>query len=100
LRYGEAHATFSAGSGKEAGAGAQGAFYQNSYSGSSLYGVAIEGDTGSNLCTDYEDFYKSMTTHADHRIWQDVYRPETEAGAVYLKPTVVEDLLVVSFKEL
>jgi motility quorum-sensing regulator/GCU-specific mRNA interferase toxin len=46
------------------------------------------------------DFYKSMTTHADHRIWQDVYRPETEAGAVYLKPTVVEDLLVVSFKEL
>lgn len=22
-------------------------------------------------------FYKSMTTHADHRIWQDVYRPKT-----------------------
>jgi motility quorum-sensing regulator / GCU-specific mRNA interferase toxin len=21
------------------------------------------------------DFYKSMTTHADHRVWQDVYRP-------------------------
>ena len=20
------------------------------------------------------DFYKSMTTHADHRVWQDVYR--------------------------
>ncbi|WP_366151398.1 type II toxin-antitoxin system MqsR family toxin, partial [Clostridioides difficile] len=19
------------------------------------------------------DFYKSMTTHADHRVWQDVY---------------------------
>ena len=26
------------------------------------------------------DFHKSMTTHADHRIWQDVYRPVTEAG--------------------
>ena len=26
------------------------------------------------------DFYKSMTTHADHRIWQDVYRPATSAG--------------------
>ncbi len=25
------------------------------------------------------DFYKSMTTHADHRIWQDVYRPKTPA---------------------
>jgi len=21
------------------------------------------------------DFYKSMTTYADHTIWQDVYRP-------------------------
>ena len=31
------------------------------------------------------DFYKSMTTYADHRIWQDVYRPTTKAGEVYLK---------------
>ena len=23
------------------------------------------------------DFYKSMTTHADHTVWQDVYRPST-----------------------
>ena len=30
------------------------------------------------------DFYKSMTTHADHRVWQDVYRPSTSAGEVYL----------------
>jgi motility quorum-sensing regulator/GCU-specific mRNA interferase toxin len=28
------------------------------------------------------DFYKSMTTHADHRIWQDVYRPQTSVGAI------------------
>lgn len=47
------------------------------------------------------DFYKSMTTTADHRIWQDVYRTETSTGqAVYLKLTVVGDVLVVSFKEL
>lgn len=46
------------------------------------------------------DFFKSMTTHADHRIWQDVYRPATTAGMVYLKLTVMEDLLIVSFKEL
>jgi motility quorum-sensing regulator/GCU-specific mRNA interferase toxin len=26
------------------------------------------------------DFHKSMTTHADHRLWQDVYRPKTPAG--------------------
>lgn len=46
------------------------------------------------------DFYKSMTTHADHTVWQDVYRPKTLAGDVYLKLAVVDDVLVVSFKEL
>lgn len=47
-----------------------------------------------------KDFYKSMTTHADHTVWQDVYRPTTQAGPVYLKLTVVADVLIVSFKEL
>lgn len=47
-----------------------------------------------------KDFYKTMTTHADHRVWQDVYRPMTQAGEVYLKLTVVDDVLIVSFKEL
>jgi len=46
------------------------------------------------------DFYKSMTTHDDHTVWQDVYRPNSSAGEVYLKLTVFEDVLVVSFKEL
>jgi motility quorum-sensing regulator/GCU-specific mRNA interferase toxin len=46
------------------------------------------------------NFYKSMTTHADHTIWQDVYRPNTPVGDVYLKLTVIDDVLIVSFKEL
>ena len=47
------------------------------------------------------DFFKSMTTHADHRIWQDVYRTSTADSAdVYLKLTVIDDVLIVSFKEL
>ena len=46
------------------------------------------------------DFYKSMTTYADHKVWQDVYKPVTSAGEVYLKLTVTDDVLVVSFKEL
>ena len=47
------------------------------------------------------EFYKSMTTHADHRIWQDVYHAKTVNGAdVYLKLTVIDDVLIVSFKEL
>ncbi len=47
-----------------------------------------------------KDFYKSMTTYADHRIWQDVYHPRTSAGPIYLKLTVIDELLIVSFKEL
>jgi len=47
------------------------------------------------------DFYKSMTTYADHRIWQDVYRAKTASGDyAYVKLTVIDDLLIVSFKEL
>ena len=46
-------------------------------------------------------FYKSMTTHVDHRVWQDVYHALTSSGdGVYLKLTVVDDVLIVSFKEL
>ena len=53
------------------------------------------------LALNSDDFYKSMTTHGDHRIWQDVYRGITADGIeVYLKLTVIDDLLIVSFKEL
>jgi motility quorum-sensing regulator / GCU-specific mRNA interferase toxin len=48
-----------------------------------------------------KDFHKSMTTHANNRISQDVYHPKSVAGAaVYLKLTVIDELLIVSFKEL
>ncbi|MDR0441538.1 MAG: type II toxin-antitoxin system MqsR family toxin [Candidatus Accumulibacter sp.] len=47
------------------------------------------------------DFYKSMTTHADHRVWQDIYHTRTALGdEVYLKLTVINEVLIVSFKEL
>lgn len=46
------------------------------------------------------DFYKSMTTHADHRVWQVVYRAATVASEVTLKLTVIDDVLIVSFKEM
>ena len=46
------------------------------------------------------DFYTSMTTHADRQVWQDVYRHTTDAGELYLKLTVIDDVLIVSFKEL
>lgn len=45
-------------------------------------------------------FHKSMTTVRNHRIWQDVYKPMTKQGPVYVKITVERDVLIVSFKEL
>jgi len=41
-----------------------------------------------------------MITHADYRVWQDVYRPTTSAGEVYLKLIVLDDVPIVSFREL
>lgn len=46
-----------------------------------------------------EHFYKSMTSHADHRIWQDVYHVEWREELMYLKFTIDDDgYLVVSLK--
>jgi len=45
------------------------------------------------------DFYTNMPNHADHRVGQDVYRPATPVGEVHLKLTVIDDVLIVSFKE-
>jgi motility quorum-sensing regulator / GCU-specific mRNA interferase toxin len=46
------------------------------------------------------DFYKNMIAYAGYMVWQDVYRPRAQAGDVYLKLTVINDALIVSFKEL
>jgi len=47
------------------------------------------------------DFQKSMTSYADHRVWQDVYYVPSEAGELYVKFTadVVSEFLLLSFKE-
>ncbi|MDR7150466.1 motility quorum-sensing regulator/GCU-specific mRNA interferase toxin [Hydrogenophaga palleronii] len=69
-------------------------------SGAAALGLDFDGIVAVVMALTPVDFYKSMTTHADHRIWQDVYRPTTPVGDVYLKLTVVDDVLIVSFKEL
>src|SRR5688500_3636900 len=48
-----------------------------------------------------KQFYKSMTTHRDHRTWQDVYHAPTPCGEAYVKCTLrAEGAVVVSFKRL
>ena len=46
-------------------------------------------------------FYKSMTTFADHRVWQDVYHVPARGMTLYVKfqADVVTEFKVMSFKE-
>lgn len=48
-----------------------------------------------------EHFYKSMTSYADHRQWQDVYHVPASVGILYIKFTadVIAEFLLLSFKE-
>ncbi len=47
-----------------------------------------------------KNFYKSMTTHADHRVWQDVYHGHFQGIVLYIKFQKIENFFVISFKEL
>ena len=73
---------------------------QSARVGASALGLSFADMLGVVAALTPADFLKSMTTHADHTVWQDVYRPATRVGPVYLKLTVIDDLLIVSFKEL
>jgi len=46
-------------------------------------------------------FFKSMTTFADHRVWQDVYHVPADGLLLYVKfqADIITDFSVVSFKE-
>ena len=65
-----------------------------------LLGFDFQGMIGVVASLSMKDFYKSMTTYADHTIWQDVYRPRTPVADLYLKLTVLDDVVIISFKEL
>jgi len=47
------------------------------------------------------DFEKSMTSIADHRVWQDVYKPSVDGRTLYVKFTLDarQALFLISFKE-
>jgi len=45
-------------------------------------------------------FYKSMTTYADYRVWQDVYYAHTPVNKqAYIKVTLRDLAPVIQFKE-
>ena len=46
------------------------------------------------------DFYKSMTTFSDHRVWQEVYHAATPVREnAYVKITLRDAAPVIQFKE-
>ncbi len=47
------------------------------------------------------DFEKSMTSMADHKVWQDVYKPKVGGRTLYVKFTrdAKAALFLISFKE-
>ncbi len=53
--------------------------------------IAVCGLTG-------RQFFKSMTTLADHTVWQDVYHATTPAGVAYVKLTLRHGTVVIQFK--
>jgi len=60
--------------------------------------AAVVATIGSLAITDFE---KSMTSHADHKVWQDVYRPKVRGIEIYVKVTLdtQRNLFLISFKE-
>jgi motility quorum-sensing regulator/GCU-specific mRNA interferase toxin len=74
-------------------------FTMTAVAGGAAMGFAVDGmlDVVSILTT--RNLYKSMTSHADHKVWHDVYHVDTSRGVVYLKLTVMDELLIISFKE-
>jgi len=50
---------------------------------------------------DRKMFFKSMTTFADHRVWQDVYHVPADEMVLYVKfqADVVTEFRVMAFKE-
>lgn len=50
---------------------------------------------------DLGDFEKSMTSIVDHRVWQDVYKPNVGTRTLYVKFTLDAQgaLFLISFKE-
>ena len=62
-------------------------------------GLGIEGMKMALAALRHEQFYKSMTSIHDHRVWQDVYHLPGEGLTLYVKFTVAIGFVLLSFKE-
>ena len=77
------------------------AFTATALTGAAVLGLSSEQAVVVVLGLRQKDLYKSMTTNADHKIWQDVYHAPLKSGLVaYIKVTLRENgSVVIQFKE-
>ena len=77
-----------------------GAFTATALNGGFAMGLTVQDMLAVVASLSRGQFYKSMTTHSDHRVWQDVYHTQCPNGLVaYIKLTQVADRIVIQFKE-
>jgi motility quorum-sensing regulator/GCU-specific mRNA interferase toxin len=76
------------------------AFTKSSLDGGRALGLTVEDMIGVIAKLSPRQFYKSMTTYADHRVWQDVYvAPTPVQKDAYIKVTLRGHAPVIQFKE-
>jgi motility quorum-sensing regulator/GCU-specific mRNA interferase toxin len=77
------------------------AFTETALHGAWDLGLTSKGAVAAVIALRQANFHKSMTTHTDHRIWQDVYHADLESGSkAYIKLTLRENgIVVIQFKE-
>lgn len=86
---------------KAAVAGGRVEFTQTAQSGARAIGFGLADMKGAIASMVRRQFYKSMTSFADHRVWQDVYHVPYEGCVIYLKFTagLLCEFTLLSFKE-
>ncbi|WP_312283663.1 type II toxin-antitoxin system MqsR family toxin [Candidatus Igneacidithiobacillus taiwanensis] len=78
-----------------------GAFTATALRGLDLMGLSLADGLAVVLGLQPETLFKSMTTYADSRVWQDVYHATCPNGkTAYIKITLRPGAVVIQFKEL
>jgi motility quorum-sensing regulator/GCU-specific mRNA interferase toxin len=76
------------------------AFTRTALDGGRAMGLTSSEMLGVIAALSRNNFYKSMTSYADHRVWQDVYHAPTPVRReAYIKVTLREGAPVIQFKE-
>jgi motility quorum-sensing regulator/GCU-specific mRNA interferase toxin len=76
-------------------------FTQSAVSGARALGYGLAEMKAAIAAMTRRQFYKSMTSLADHRVWQDVYHMHHEGQWIYVKFTAgtICEFTLLSFKE-